>query len=185
MRALESVFERLGQMTHSMPENIQMVATTLGWSNHLRQFVISERLVATDAPLLPRFLPIRNSAAPHVSSVLEEYVYVKTTLEMAQKMDRMNEYGFYNYFGSITIQSQTRINMEVANIFFDEVEHIKDATGLQVYIVYNPVSVPAMEQMRRRGGNALGLEPSSGPLTSMFDHTQIRGGPAIRARFSS
>ena len=149
-----------------MPPEVQMVATTLGWSPHLQEFVISERLVSTKPPYLPQTLHIRNAGVDARTAVVEESIYVKTTLEMAQKMDRMNAEGFYNYFGSITVRSQTEINMKIANIFFEEVERIKHAPGLQIYIVYNPVTVPAMKQMRKRGGNPLGLDPSDGPLTS-------------------
>lgn len=171
MRAMESVFERLEQLTENMPVNIQMIATTLSWSPHVEQFAISERLVATSLPDHPKSLPVRNLGLQGEIPVTEEYIYRKTTLEMAQKMDRMNEAGFFNYFGSITVRSQTAINIKIANIFFDEVDRIKDAEGLQIYIVYNPITVPAMRQMRRRGGNALGLDPESGPLTSKRQKT--------------
>lgn len=166
MRALESVFERLKRLTNSMPANIQMVATTLGWSPNLREFLTSERLVATSLPDLPKTLAIRNAGLQASVPPLEEYIYTKTTLEMAQKMDRMNAEGFYNYFGSTTVRSQADINMRIAQIFFEETESIRDAIGTQVYIVYNPVTVTTMERMRGRGGNALGLNPESGPLTS-------------------
>ena len=167
MRTLESVFNRLEALTLRMPENIQMVATTLGWSVQTQQFVITERLVATSPPSLPKLLATRNSKMDLGTPVLEEYVYQKTTLEMAEKMDRMNQEGFFNYFGSITVRSTTDINMKIATIFFEEVDRIKNANGIQIYIVYNPVTVSALTQMRKRGGNALGLDPKDGPLTSM------------------
>lgn len=78
----------------------------------------------------------------------------------------MNPEGFFNYFGSLSLQSNALLNQLIANIFFDEVEHIKDATGLHIYIVYNPITLSTMQQMKRRGGNALGLSASTGPLTS-------------------
>jgi hypothetical protein len=169
MRALDSVFSRFGQLSIKMPSAIQMLATTLSWSPLLEEFAISERLVATAMPTLPKSMGMRNTKSLQPSSpVLEEYVYTKTTLEMAQKMDRMNGEGFYNYFGSLTVRNQLDIHTKIAYIFFDEVETIKSATGLQIYIVYNPVTVPAMEQMQKRGGNALGLGPSDGPLTSKY-----------------
>ncbi|KAK0613275.1 hypothetical protein B0T14DRAFT_437459 [Immersiella caudata] len=165
MRALESVLHRLTQVAHHMPSEVQMLATTLGWSVHLQEFAISERLVATSPPYLPQTLPVRNAGIGAEATRLEEYIYVKATLEMAQKMDRMNADGFFNYFGSTTVKSGADINMKIASIFFDEVEGIKNAPGIQIYIVYNPITVPAMQQMSKRGGNALGLRPQDGPLT--------------------
>lgn len=168
MRALESVLTRLEQLTATMPLDVQMVATTLGWSPMLDEFVISERLVATKLPNLPKYMSIRNSRSKLGVAPVEEYAYAKTSLEMSQKMDRMNRQGYYNYFGSMTFQSGTGINVKIATIFFDQVQLIKDAPGLQIYIVYNPVTEPAMMQMKKRQGNALGLNPDDGPLTSKF-----------------
>lgn len=145
-----------------------MVATTLGWSPMLDEFVISERLVAKKLPDLPKYMSIRNSRSLLGVAPLEQYRYAKTSLDMSQKMDRMNRQGYYNYFGSMTFQSGTEINVKIANIFFDQVQLIKDVPGLQIYIVYNPVTEPAMTQMKKRLGNALGLNPDDGPLTSKF-----------------
>jgi hypothetical protein len=101
-----------------------------------------------------------------MSAFLEGYSDKRTTLAMSQKMDSMNREGFYNYFGSSTVKNNVEVFMAVAAIFQEEVAKIADVAGLQVYIVYNPLTVPTIEKMQRHGGNALGLEPSDGPLSS-------------------
>ncbi len=166
MRSLEAVFRRLEHMTARMPSSVDMVATTLGWANHLDEFVITERLVGSRLPELPRTLPMRNALRRPFKAALDEHIYRLPTLEMARKMGKMNAEGFFNYFGSISFHSDATLSLLIANIFVDEVESIKNATGVQVYIVYNPVTLSAMGHMKKRGGNALGLDADGGPLTS-------------------
>ena len=99
-------------------------------------------------------------------TVLDQHIHLETTLAMAHKMDRMNAAGFFNYFGSITVKNNVKAFMNIADIFREEVLRIQDTSGLQVYVVYNLLSVSTIEKMARRGGNALGIKTSDGPLTS-------------------
>ena len=173
MDMLESVLDRLEALTLQMPPQIEMVATTLGWHVQTNQFVITERLIGSEKPALPRTLPVPSSTQlkrivePHV---LDERVYKDTTLAMSEKMDRMNAAGFFNYFGSVTVKNSVRVFMAIADTFREEVSSIKDALGLQIYIVYNPLTVSTIQKMSRRGGNALGIRPGDGPLTSKLNH---------------
>lgn len=173
MDILESVFDRFEALTLQMPPEIEMVATTLGWHVHTNQFVITERLIASEKPALPRTLPVPSSTQLKEiveSHVLDERIYQDTTLAMSEKMDRMNAAGFFNYFGSVTVKNNVKVFMAIADIFRDEVSSIKDTFGLQIYIVYNPLTVSTIEKMSRRGGNALGIRPGDGPLTSKLIH---------------
>ena len=104
------------------------------------------------------------------SHVLAERVYKDATLAMSEKMDRMNAAGFFNYFGSVTVKNNVKVFMAIADTFREEASSIKDALGLQIYIVYNPLTVSTIQKMSRRGGNALGIRPSDGPLTSKLNH---------------
>lgn len=173
MDMLESVFDRLEALTLQMPPEFEMVATTLGWHVQTNQFVITERLIASEKPALPRTLPVPSSMRLKEaldSHVLDERVYVDTTLAMSEKMDRMNAAGFFNYFGSVTVKNNVKVFMAIAETFRDEVSSIKDALGLQIYIVYNPLTVSTIQKMSRRGGNALGIRSGDGPLTSKLIH---------------
>jgi hypothetical protein len=147
-----------------MPKEITMIATTLAYHAPTQQFVVGERMVASEVPDIPITLPIPGENG-QTSEFLEGYSNKRTTLAMSQKMDSMNREGFYNYFGSSTVKNNVEVFMAVADIFQEEVVKISDVAGLQVYIVYNPLTVPTIEKMRRRGGNALGIEPD-GPLSS-------------------
>lgn len=101
------------------------------------------------------------------SSVLQTNTYRRSILAISQKMDGMNPGGFYNFFGSVTVKSNSKISLALAEIFQDEVQSVKDEPDIQVYIVYNPLTRNALHQMKKRGGNALGLVEEDGPLTGM------------------
>lgn len=166
---LEAVFRRLESFTMEMPRDFEMIAITLGWHVPSNQFVISERTVASEQPKLPQKLPVLTSMQLTdgvVPDVLDERIYTAKALVMSQKMDRMNAAGFFNYFGSVSMKNNAGLFMTIAAIFQDEVESIKDAAGLQDYIVYNPLTVSTIEKMERHGGNALGIRPKDGPLNS-------------------
>lgn len=101
--------------------------------------------------------------------VLQTNSYQRTILEMAQKMQGMNEKGFFNLFGSVTVQSDAKVMFARANIFQEQVDLIKCKSDLGINIVYNRLTHNALRQMRQNGGNALDLKEEDGSLTGMID----------------
>jgi hypothetical protein len=49
-------------------------------------------------------------------------------------------------------------------IFFDLLPAISDAAGILPVLSFQAITVPAMQAMQKNGGNALGLDPSNGPI---------------------
>ncbi|CRG90521.1 Bifunctional solanapyrone synthase [Talaromyces islandicus] len=163
---LFTVFKRLENHTNTMIPHVWQIATTFGWHDPTQRFVISERMVASEQIELPdHVLRQAPDGTWEKSAVLQTNVYERPILSMAQKMDVMNAEGFYNFFGSVTVSSNAELLLALARVFQNEIDPIRDAKGLQVYIVYNPITVNAMNQMKKRGGNALGLLSENGPLT--------------------
>ena len=144
-----------------------MLATTLAWHVHNETMVITERTLWSASPHLPSTLDLETIGGSSTkSAVLEQYVHEQDILDVSKKMDRWNPSGFYNFFGSFTFKNDVGTALALAGIFREEVNSIKNANGLQVYIVYNPVTVEAMTQMSKRGGNTLGMKLEDGPLIS-------------------
>ena len=130
-------------------------------------------MVASEMPKLPRTFPVSVSAQQSgrlVTHVLEEHIYRDRALAISQNTDRMNAGLFFNYFGSVTVKNNVGPFMAIADIFKDKFEDIKDAAGLQVYIVYNPLTVLTIDKRHRYGGNALGIYSYDRPLTSKPQH---------------
>ena len=144
-----------------------MVATTLGLDVARDELAVTERLIASEMPHLPQTLSLpttvdRKSACK--TQVLGQRVYVDTTLSMAQKMDRMNPAGYFNLFGSITVKNDVETLISLAELFMKQIEMVKGAAGLHIYIVYNPVTESTIHKMQTRGGNSFGIRPEDGPL---------------------
>ena len=161
------IFQRLQDYTAQMPSEVWQLATTFGWHVPTQQFVISERIVGSGLPKLASSLHYpAGELSSKQSNVRETYIYQRSTLQMSQKMDIMNAPGFYNYFGSVTVKNDATVHSALADVFCEEVFSIQKAAGLQIYIVYNPLTVETLRKMQTRGGNALGIDPKDGPLTS-------------------
>ncbi|WPH01297.1 Hypothetical protein R9X50_00413500 [Acrodontium crateriforme] len=163
---MDLVFNRLEAHTNSMPNDVCQIAVTFQWHVPTDQFVVSERMVAYELPELPEILWRKDSQGKlEPVSVLQTVSYQRSILAMAEKMDQMNPHGFFNLFGSLTVYNDSDLFTMLARVFMAEIEHIKTIEGLQVYIVYNPLTSKALSHMQKRGGNALGLESRDGPLT--------------------
>ncbi|KAK8071951.1 FAD-binding domain-containing protein [Apiospora saccharicola] len=52
--------------------------------------------------------------------------------------------------------------------FFDTVSEIADVPGIGPNIVYQAIGTPQLQQMKKDGGNAIGLDPSGGPIYIML-----------------
>lgn len=122
MADMQVAFQRLDRFSHYMPPGIQMIATNLGWSAARKEFVLSDRIVAPAAgiPEISRFPSDENPTQQKAIRPIIEYAYKRTTLQMAEVMDVVNEFGFYNIFGSITVQSNPQVHMKSAEIFQKE-----------------------------------------------------------------
>lgn len=186
MEDLAPVLGRLVTHTATMPPNVWQIATTLGWHVPTERFVISERMVASELVELPEFIPHQSQDGTwEKSPVLQTNIYERSILEMAQKMDGMNEAGFFNLFGSLTVRSNVQVLLAIAKIFQEEVALIRDAKDLQGYIVYNPLTVSAMRHMRKHGGNALGLSEEDDPLIGrLCGNADVPSGTANASQWS-
>ena len=159
--ARRSIFQALGKDTENMPDGISMIATTIAWHQYSRQFVISERYIA-DAEKAYTSTVYRESKPEHQSG------YWKSTLAMAEKMDRMNPGGYFNLFGSMTVHNDAEVFVKIADVFRKTMSDATTADDIEIYTVFNPLTAPAIAKMQKRGGNALGILPDDGPLVGKF-----------------
>jgi hypothetical protein len=168
IKDLSSVFTRLKLHTANMPSQVWQISTTFAWHVPTESFVISERMVASQLPELPSSIPhVNEDGILEESPVLQTNFYERSISAMAQKMSAMNKAGFFNFFGSVTVRNDAQLYESMAIIFQEEVKIIQRTEDLQVNIVYNPLTLNTLRQMKKRGGNALGLSDSPEPLLGM------------------
>jgi hypothetical protein len=159
--ARRSIFQALERDTKNMPDGVSMIATTIAWHPPSRQFVISERYIADSEK---RY----TSTIYRESKPEQKSGFWKSTLAMAEKMDRMNPDGYFNLFGSMTVHNNAKVFFRIADIFRDTMSDATTADNIELNIVFNPLTSPAIAKMQQRGGNALGIFPDDGPLVGMF-----------------
>ena len=165
LRVMQSVFERLNELTLKPPPELVMASTLLEWSVRRQEFIIHDRILWSDMPDLPKALPSLHEESSELP-VLEQYVYNRTIKETAEVMDYVNPDGYFNMFGSLTIRNDVKTHMMIAQLYLEEAKNILDVPGIMAFIVYNPVTKQTIDQMKKRGGNALGMETIDGPLSS-------------------
>lgn len=157
----KGIFEALEKDTAKMPDGVSMIATTIGWHPRSQRFVISERYISDTETR-------QTSTIQQMSKVEQRSGFWKTTLEMAEKMDRMNPDGFFNLFGSMTVHNNAEVFVEIADIFRETMFEGTTADDVEIYTVFNPLTTPTITKMQQRGGNALGLKPEMGPLVGEY-----------------
>lgn len=155
--ARRSIFQALEKDTENMPDGISMIAITIAWHQYSSQFVISERYIA-DSEKTYTSTVYRESKPEHQSG------YWKSTLAMAEKMDRMNPDGYFNLFGSMTVHNDAKVFVKIADVFRETMSDATTADDIEFNTVFNPLTGPAIAKMQKRGGNALGIFPDDGPL---------------------
>jgi hypothetical protein len=160
--ARREVFNALERDTANMPEGVSMIAVTIAWHPPSRQFVVSERYIS-DAETH------HTSTVKKVSTPEQQSGSWKTTLEMAEKMGRMNPDGYFNLFGSITIHNKVDIFVKIADIFREIMIEATTTDGIEVNTVFNPLTLSAIAKMQQRGGNAFGISLDDSPLIGKPD----------------
>ena len=71
-------------------------------------------------------------------------------------------------YATLTYHPSRDLHKKLLEIFSMEVDNVKTTPGFTSSIVIQALHINAINAMRERGGNALGVE-SHGPLNSMSD----------------
>ncbi|KAF7508648.1 hypothetical protein GJ744_009040 [Endocarpon pusillum] len=84
------------------------------------------------------------------------------TLEIA----KFSPSGYRNIYGTFTYRPSVELEVKILNILQEEASPVKNMTGFLPGITIQPISYAAIEIMKKRGGNALGLadKANEGPL---------------------
>ena len=84
------------------------------------------------------------------------------TLEIAQSSPS----GYRNIYGTFTYCPSVGLEAKVLNIFREEASQVKNMTGFLPAVSIQPISHTAIKNMKKRGGNTLGLADNAnqGPL---------------------
>lgn len=100
-----------------------------------------------------------NAITPAVDNVA-----IHTLSELTEMLSASNPYGQRQSYWAQTVKLDKDLLNFVLNVFFEEVEKVADVKDLLSPLSFQVITVPQMQKMQQNGGNALGLDPTQGPL---------------------
>ncbi|KAG9192583.1 hypothetical protein G6011_11317 [Alternaria panax] len=105
--------------------------------------------------------------------IFEEYRSIpafQDTLELntlayfTQQLNNSNPKGYRESFWTSSSKLDRGLVEFMFDATFEEFAKIRDVTGILPANTFQIITVPQLEQMQKKGGNALGLYPSDGPV---------------------
>ena len=103
------------------------------------------------------------TAIPSLTSTVRITSLTNLTLEL----NVSNPSGFRETYTTATFRNSPDLQTKILELFVQEVETIKDASGLLPAVVFQPITSSQITHFRKRGGNALGISDADAPLILM------------------
>jgi hypothetical protein len=89
---------------------------------------------------------------------------LNTLAYFTQQLNNSNPKGYRETYWTASSKLDREMVQFVFDVSFEEFAKIIDVQGIVPANTLQIVSVPAIEQMQKKGGNALGLKPANGPV---------------------
>ncbi|CAO2647057.1 Nn.00g079790.m01.CDS01 [Neocucurbitaria sp. VM-36] len=150
-------FVNLGVNAASDPKAAQFLAITTSASTGTR-VAIAELEYADPVLDAPIFEEYRNIPAFSDTTKLDTLAY------FTQQLNNSNPDGYRETYWTASSKLDRQMVQFVFDVSFDEFSKILDVQGIIPANTLQIISVPALEQMQKNGGNVLGLKPADGPV---------------------
>lgn len=155
--AVIDAFVNLGVNAAQDPKAAQFVAITLnaasGTKVAIAELEYSDPVL--DAPIFAEY-----RAIPAFSDTTK----LDTLAYFTQQLNNSNPKGYRETFWTASSKLDREMVEFVFNVSFEEFAKIRDVAGIVPANTLQTISVPQLEQMQKKGGNALGLSPQDGPV---------------------
>lgn len=103
------------------------------------------------------------SAFEAIPAVLDT-MGIKTLPEITLEFKESNPDGLRESYWTATFKLDKDLTTFIVDTFMTELRPVENATGLIPAAVFQVITTDMMSHMSKNGGNALGLDPSDGPL---------------------
>ncbi|KAH6654804.1 FAD binding domain protein [Truncatella angustata] len=127
------------------------------WDPEQNRYRMTFNQAYTKPVLKPAVFDALNQIPFEDSNIRLDYVSNFTTDEVAT-------YGSRRVYATVTHRPSQKLHKDILQIYRDEVEGVKNVAGFSSSIVVQALHLNAIQAMKNRGGNALGVE-SDVPLT--------------------
>lgn len=99
-----------------------------------------------------------------VTPIAVDNIAVRSLTELTKLLADVTPSGQRQTFWARTYKLDKALTNYILDLFFEEGEKIADVKDLLNPLSLQVITVPQMQRMQQNGGNALGLNPSQGPL---------------------
>ena len=91
----------------------------------------------------------------------------KSLVEYVKYLETDNPFGLREVYWPISLQLNEDFANWVVDTFYSMIPQVANVTGAQPVIIYQGITEPMLKNMANKGGNALGLDSSKGPVHLM------------------
>ena len=84
--------------------------------------------------------------------------------DLTLELNVSNPSGYRETYNTATFKNSPKLQTKILELFVHEIETLKDAAGFLPALVMQPITKPMLSHFSKRGGNALGMAESDGPL---------------------
>ncbi|KAH7068016.1 hypothetical protein BKA63DRAFT_104049 [Paraphoma chrysanthemicola] len=150
-------FVNLGVNAAKDPKAAQFIAITLNAASGTK--VAIAELEYAD-PVLDARVFAEYKAIPAFSDTTQ----LNTLAYFTQQLNNSNPKGYRETFWTASSKLDRQMVQFVFDVSFEEFATIRDVQGIVPANTLQVITVPQLEQMQKKGGNALGLSPGDGPI---------------------
>lgn len=100
------------------------------------------------------------TSIPNITSTMR----ITNMSDLARELNASNPGGFRETYTTATFKNNPELQVKILDIFVHEVDGIKDAKGILPALVMQPITKDMISYFSKKGGNALGISESDGPL---------------------
>ncbi|KAL8825679.1 MAG: hypothetical protein Q9191_004268, partial [Dirinaria sp. TL-2023a] len=115
------------------------------------------------------------TSIPNITSTMR----IASMSDLARELNASNPGGFRETYTTATFKNNADLQVKILEFFVKEVEGIKDAAGILPALVMQPITKDMISHFSKKGGNALGIAESDGPLICKPRSLKLRAKPSI------
>ena len=159
--ALLDAFYKLGTQATLDPAAAQILSFAYAQNTKVASSELEYAQPIANASIFADYLAI---------PALQDSTRVRSLANITLEMNQVNPNGLREIYWAATFKLDRNFTGFVSDVFYEEVLGIADAAALVPAMTLQVITVPMLKHFAKKGGNALGLDESDGPLLLMMSN---------------
>lgn len=159
--ALVDAFYKLGTQSALDPAAAQILSFAYAQNTKIASSELEYARPITNASIFADYLAI---------PAFQDGTAVRSLANLTLQMNESNPSGLWEIYWAATFKLDRELTSFISDVFYEEVLGIADAAALVPAMTLQVITVPMLKQFAKKGGNALGLGESNGPLLLMLSN---------------